>query len=299
MSQSTHSGSKPGVQLTRRSLVAAAGILATLGPAAAGRALATGPNQGPPGHGGWWWWRPSPPPPPRPRPPHHHHQPRNPNHTQHDPKCLLAGTRVLTPNGEVPVEALKIGDLVVTRDGTTRDIRWIGRVVFERDGAEPWPEPTRPVRIAKDAIGVGVPHRDLFLSRGHLLYLNGVLIPAGDLVNGRTITVAHPDTDRLEYFHIELDRHDVLLAEGLPCESLLASAEGRGTFGNAGDHPDVIASLPTAAMALCAPLAAYNGGRSALRSRLRSALAPLVDIRHAADIARDDIEARAHLAQAA
>lgn len=298
MSQSTNSGSKPGVQLTRRSLVAAAGILATLGPSAASRALATGPNQGPPGHG-WWWWRPSPPPPPRPRPPHHHHQPRNPNHTQHDPKCLLAGTRVLTPNGEVPVEALKIGDLVVTRDGTAKDIRWVGRVVFERDGAEPWPEPTRPVRIAKDAIGVGVPHRDLFLSRGHLLYLNGVLIPAGDLVNGRTITVAHPDTDRLEYFHIELDRHDVLLAEGLPCESLLASAEGRGAFGNAGDHPDVIASLPTAAMALCAPLAAYNGGRSALRSRLRSALAPLVDIRHAADIARDDIEARAHLARAA
>lgn len=295
MSHSTNSvsGSKPrGAELTRRSLVAAAGLLVTLGPAAAGRALANGPRHGP----SWnWWW--SPPRPPGPPPHHHHHHDHDHSHDDSH-KCLLVGTRLRTPRGEVPVEALKIGDLVVTNDGTAKAIRWIGRTVFDRSGQTPWMEGVRPVRIAKDAIGAGLPHRDLFLSRGHLLYLNGVLIPAGDLVNGRTITIVHPDTDRLEYYHIELDRHDVLLAEGLPCESLLASAESRGTFGNAGEQPDLAASLPAAAMALCAPLAAQNGGRSALRSRLRSALAPVIDIRHAADIARDDIEARAYSAKA-
>lgn len=298
MSQSTNSVSgsgRLGAELTRRSLVAAAGILAALGPAAAGRALATGPRHGPSWNWNWWWR-----PPPRPNPPPHHHHPHKHNHSQHDShKCLLVGTGVLTPSGEVPVETLQIGDLVVTKDGIARDIRWIGRTVFERNGKEPWAEGALPICIAKDAIGAGCPHRDLFLSRGHLLYLNGVLIPAGDLVNGRTITVVHPEMDRLEYFHIELDRHDVLLVEGLACESLLASAESRSTFGNAEEQYDVIASLPSAAMAPCAPLAAYNGGRSALRSRLRSALAPVIDIRHAADIARDDIEARAYLTKAA
>lgn len=297
MSQSTNPVSdskRPDAGLTRRSLVAAAGLLVALGPAAASR-LANGPRHGPSWNWKWWW---SPPRPPRP--PSHHHHNHNHDHPHYDShKCLLAGTRLRTPRGEVPVETLKIGNCVVTNDGTTKAIRWIGRTVFDRNGKMPWAEGVRPVRIAKDAIGAGLPHRDLFVSRGHLLYLNGVLIPAGDLVNGRTITIVHPDTDRLEYYHIDLDRHDVLLAEGLPCESLLASAESRSTFGNAGELSDVMASLPAAAMALCAPLAAQNGGRSALRSRLRSALAPVIDIRHAADIARDEIEARAYTARAA
>jgi hypothetical protein len=132
-----------------------------------------------------------------------------------------------------------------------------------------------------------------------LLYLNGVLIPAGDLVNGRTITVVHPDTERLEYFHIALDRHDVILAEGLACETLLVSAADHDVFDNAGEYAARFGNLPVVAMVPCAPVAAYNGGRSALRSRLRSALAPVIDIRHAADITRDEIEARAYRAKAA
>lgn len=281
----------PGAGLTRRSLVAAAGLLLTLGPAAAGRALANGPEHGRGWNRGWgWWW---PPRPPRPR----FHIPDKPQHSSH--KCLLAGTRILTPQGEVPVEMLKIGDLVMTKDGTARDIRWIGRTVLQRYGDARWAEEQRPVRIAKDAIEAGCPRRDTYLSRAHLLYLNGVLIPADDLVNGRTIAVVEPDANRIEYFHIELDRHDVLIAEGLPCESLLASPESRSTFGNAEEQSDVVANLPAAAMVPCAPIAAHDGGRSALRSRLRSALAPLVDVRHAADMVRDSIEARAYLAKAA
>jgi hypothetical protein len=199
----------------------------------------------------------------------------------------------------VPVEDLQTGDRVVTKDGAARDIRWIGSTVFCRNGREPWAESARPVRIAKDAIGAGRPHRDLFLSRGHLLYLNGVLIPAGDLINGRTIIEVEPEAQRLEYFHIEFDRHDILYAEGLACESLLVSAMGHDAFDNVGEYIERFGTLPVAPMVACAPLAACNGGRSALRSRLRSALAPVVDFRRPADIARDDIEARACLAKVA
>ena len=284
---------RPGAKLTRRSLVAAAGILAALGPAAASRAFATGPNRGPGWH--WNWWGPPRPPRP-PKPPHHHHHPHN---SHHDPKCLLAGTHVLTPNGEVPVELLRIGDLVVTKAGTARDIRWIGKTVLERNGKDAWSEGARPIRIAKNAIGDGRPHRDLYLSRGHLLYLNGVLIPAGDLVNGRTIAVVHPDADRLEYFHIELDRHDVILAEALACETLLVSEAGHDVFANADEYVVHFGGLPVAAMVPCAPIAAHNGGRSVLKSRLRSALAPVVDLRCTADIVRDEVEARAYRGWAA
>lgn len=281
---------RPGLGLTRRSLVAAAGILAAVGPGAAKSALASG-NRGPggpngPGRPGWYSpprWNPWPPKP--------HH---NGNH-----KCLLAGTRIMTPTCEVPIEQLKLGDLVVTKDGTPRGIRWISRTIFERDVGALWAEDVRPIRIAKDAIGPGCPHSDLYLSPAHMLYLNGVLIPAGDLVNGRTIVAVSPDAVRLEYFHVELDRHDVLIAEGAPCESLLATAARRSDSANADEYSALYGSLSAADMVPCAPIASYNGGRGALKSRLRSALALVVDLRRPADIVRDDVEARALYSKAA
>jgi hypothetical protein len=213
--------------------------------------------------------------------------------------CLLAGTRIMTPTGEVPVEDLKLGDFVVTKDGTPRGIRWIGKTVFEREGQAPWAEDVRPIRIARDAFRPGCPHRDLYLSRAHMLYLNGVLIPAGDLVNGRTIVAVNPGAVRLEFFHVELDRHDVLIAEGAPCESLLATAARRRDFTNAVEYSALYGGLPAADMVPCAPIASYNGGRGALKSRLRSALAVVVELRRPADIVREVVEARALHSQAA
>ncbi len=146
--------------------------------------------------------------------------------------CFAAGTRILTPGGEVAVEDLRPGDDVVTlRDGdrTTGAVTWIGRRRLDprRDPAN-----MAPVRIRRDAMAAGVPARDLRVSPDHCLYLDGALVPARLLVNGATIA---PETERREvtYFHVELARHAILLAEGLEAESYLDTGN-RAFFANAG-----------------------------------------------------------------
>ena len=205
--------------------------------------------------------------------------------------CFLAGTRMLTPAGEVAVEGLSIGDLVVTERGDARAIRWIGRIKVDRNGAAPWHPDAMPVRIAKDAFGKGSPSRDLYLSRSHMVHLGGVLIPIGDLINGQTITAVNVPGDQIVYYHVELETHDVVIAEGAPCETLLTTAEKLTAFDNADEYYALYGA--PADMVPCAPLAAFNGGRSELKSRLRSAISPVVDIRRPMDVARDEIETRA------
>jgi len=148
-----------------------------------------------------------------------------------------------------------------------------------------------PVRVAKDAFGAGSPRRDLYVSRSHMVYLDGVLIPVGDLINGQTIAAVDVEGDRLAYYHVELETHDVLIAEGAPCESLLTTAEKIAVFDNA-DEYYALYGVP-ADMAPYAPMAAFNGGRSELKSRLRSAVAVVIDRRQPRDIVRDCLEARA------
>jgi hypothetical protein len=88
--------------------------------------------------------------------------------------------------------------------------------------AEAWPVATRPLRIARSAIDDNVPSSDLYVTPSHALYLDGVLVPAGDLVNGTTIAVDDADElDVIEYFHIMFEQHDVVDAQGVICESLL------------------------------------------------------------------------------
>lgn len=270
------SAARPDARLSRRSIVAAGALLATLAPAVASRAFAQGKgnqNEGNiPGCG------PS------------ENQPQK-------CQCFLRGTRVQTPIGDVAIETLNIGDTVSLHDGDVRVIRWIGKLEFS--GAGGWNEEALPVRIAKGALGPSVPHRDLYVSRAHLVYLNGVLIPVSDIINGMTISVVTPQTDKLQYFHIELDHHAILVAEGAPCESFRNAKESWRVFDNAEEYALLFGHLARQDMGPYAPIASFNGGRDALKSRLRSALAPVVDIRQPQDVARDDIEARAVLSQAA
>ena len=149
------------------------------------------------------------------------------------PPCFVAGTEVATVAGDVAVEHLRIGDNVITagRSGPPhRPIVWIGR--RRVDPRHLVHQAARPVRIRKGAFGPGMPDRDLLLSADHAVFVDGVLIPAHLLVNGATI-VAETMMRPFTYFHIELDRHDLLMAGGLAVESYLDTGN-RAAFSNAG-----------------------------------------------------------------
>ena len=133
--------------------------------------------------------------------------------------CFMRGTSILTARGDVPVQALRAGeDRVVTRDGRLAPVAWVGWREFEA-ARHPRPADVMPVRVRAGAIAPGRPRRDLLLSPDHALALDGVLIPVRYLVNGATI-VQEAWQGRIAYYHVELDRHDVLLAEGVAAESV-------------------------------------------------------------------------------
>ncbi len=179
--------------------------------------------------------------------------------------CFARGVRILTNRDEVAVEDLRVGDWVVTAAGASRPVRWIGhrRINISR---HPDPAAMRPVRVGRDAFGEGKPHRDLWLSPGHNIAHEGVLMPISALVNG--VSVAVIDVDWIEYWHVELDAHDVLLAEGLPAETYL-DCGNRSGFANGGAfidaHPDF---SPKHWAETCLPLA--KEGPSHCRQRNRS-----------------------------
>ncbi len=140
--------------------------------------------------------------------------------------CYVAGTRILTTRGEVAVEALRIGDLAITADGGERPIRWLGHRRLDCS-RYPRPEDALPVRICANAFAPGEPARDLLLSPAHAVLVDDALVPVCRLINGATI--AQIDVEDVTYWHVELDSHDLLLAEGLAAESYL-DAGNRGFF---------------------------------------------------------------------
>jgi autotransporter passenger strand-loop-strand repeat protein len=148
-------------------------------------------------------------------------------------QCFRAGTRIATPAGEAEVQTLRAGDLVRLAGGGVAPVRWVGRQTVARRFADPLR--AQPVRIAAGALGEGLPARDLLLSPGHALALDGVLAQAGALENGGTIARA-PMPERFEYWHIELDAHALLLAEGVAVESWLPAAEDVA-FDNRAERP--------------------------------------------------------------
>jgi len=157
--------------------------------------------------------------------------------------CFAAGTRIATPRGEVAVEDLRAGDLVETElGGTTEPVIWVGRRHLECR-RHPTPQHAWPIRISAGAFGPGRPYRDLLVSPDHAIYANDVLIPAKRLVNGTTIQQIA--VDAIDYYHVELSRHDVLLANGLAVESYLDVNDNRGFFANGGGpvvlYPDLTA----------------------------------------------------------
>jgi hypothetical protein len=137
------------------------------------------------------------------------------------PVCFAAGTLIRTVRGDVPVETLVVGDVVITASGEHRPIVWLGHRKFDCAG-HPDPFSIWPIRIRAEAFGAGLPERDLYLSPGHSICVTcveEVLIPAAELVNGSTIS--RVEVDEIDYWHVELESHDILIANGLPAESYL------------------------------------------------------------------------------
>jgi hypothetical protein len=144
--------------------------------------------------------------------------------------CFASGTLIGTATGEVPVEALGIGDVVVTIDGAIMPIRWIGHRMVDCL-RHPEPASVLPVRVAAHAFGPGLPARALFLSPDHAIFAEGALIPVKHLINGTSIVQVA--AERVTYYHVELAEHAVILAEGLPAESYLDTGDRRD-FANGG-----------------------------------------------------------------
>jgi antigen 43 len=151
-----------------------------------------------------------------------------------DAPCYAAGTAILTPHGEVAVETIEPGDVVTTSEAgrlVPQTVIWAG--VREIDLTDhPKPEAVAPIRIRRGALADGLPRRDLLVSPDHCLFVDGGLIPAKLLINGMTI-VRDLGLNSVSYHHIELERHAVLLAEGVPAESYLDTGN-RAYFSNAG-----------------------------------------------------------------
>ena len=200
--------------------------------------------------------------------------------------CFLKGTKIRTAKGERRIEDLSIGDLLPTIFGGLRPIQWIGRYPFTKsDPFKPWVKDALPVRIARSALGPDVPHSDLYVTAAHSLLVDGVLVPAEMLINGMTVTRYEPESDELEFFHVKLESHDVVYAEGAPAETLLDVEESAVNFA------DYLRryGTPTTEDGRCAPLVRI-GGRAELKSRFRSALSPWIDLRDRADVVRDRLE---------
>lgn len=149
------------------------------------------------------------------------------------PICFLAGTMIRTPAGEVAIEALRIGDEVLTHAGQVRPVRWIGRQsVSTRFGD---PERVLPIRIRAGALGESLPCRDLLVSPDHALLVDGILIQAGALANGTSIARWREVPEVFTYYHVELVDHALILAENVPAETFIDHVERRN-FDNWKEH---------------------------------------------------------------
>ncbi len=178
--------------------------------------------------------------------------------------CYVLGTNILTIGGDAPVESLRIGDIVITASGRHCPVKWIGRRSYVGHFLAANPN-VQPIRFRAGSHGASLPRRDLLVSPDHAMFLHGRLVPARHLVNGATIAQER-GLERVDYFHVELDSHDVLLAEGAPSESFMDD-DSRGAFHNASEFVTLYPHAPGPGR-FCAPRVTDGYELEAIRQRL-------------------------------
>jgi len=147
--------------------------------------------------------------------------------------CLMPGTMIRIPNGEAKVETIARGDYVVTADGRAERVSWVGRQTISTQFADPLR--VLPIRVKAGALADNVPSRDLLLSPDHAILVDGALFQAGALVNGSSIVRETNVPQTFTYYHIELDDHSLILAEGAPAETFVDNID-RLNFDNWDEH---------------------------------------------------------------
>lgn len=156
-----------------------------------------------------------------------------------------------------------------TMFGGVQPVQWIGRFPLRRsNSSRPWPKEARPVRIARSALAPNVPQTDLHVSQAHGLFLDGVIVPAGSLINGTTITLDNEGaSETLDFFHVKLEKHDIIYAEGALVETLLEVDERAVNFA----EYFRLHGVPSEPAAPCCPVVDDGKRAGGLRARIRLA----------------------------
>ena len=168
--------------------------------------------------------------------------------------CYLRGTLILTTAGEIAIEDLLPGDMLVTRFGPLRPLKFLGRqsfngVFLQKAGA--------PVRIAAGALGPNQPCRDMFVSPDHSMLVEDYLVQAKLLINGMTITQTATDAI-VDYFHVDLGVHDCVVADGCWSESY-AEMGNRMKFHNMAEFDAAFPDHQPVAQPMCLPQVQGDG----------------------------------------
>ncbi len=173
--------------------------------------------------------------------------------------CFTPGTAIATRNGERAVEALAVGDGVITRDNGIQEIRWAGKRALDY-GQLAAAGHLRPVLIAKGSLGHGLPERDMLVSPNHRILVpshrtmlpfaaHEVLVAAKHLVDNRLIRPVQ--ALGVTYVHFMCDRHEVVLADGAWTESFQPGDYSLNGLGNA-QRSEILELFPELAGAAAA-----------------------------------------------
>jgi hypothetical protein len=257
---------------TRRQLLRATTVTAASIPflALAQKAASAHPDDNPGNHWGW-----------------------DNDHRHTNQSCFLKGTKISTPSGDRLVQDLRIGDEVQTLAGR-KTIKWIGYNKFTKEEGRAWQDSVLPIRLTRFAIDDHTPYRDLYLSPLHCIFFNEVLIPVMYLINEATIAQGTPsDISAIEYYHIELDTHEVIYAEGALVETFDGS--NRDNFSNFIEYERLYGAERQSKMTPPVSILRYHGRRQELKGFVRSVISNVVDVRDPIQVAYDQLAKRAEV----